>query len=53
VANGEDGAPRVARTTASAEPAKPETAKLETAKPETAKPKPRRGGGEGQGNLFG
>jgi exodeoxyribonuclease VII large subunit len=48
VANGEDGAPRVARTTASAE-----TAKLEAAKPETAKPKPRRGGGEGQGNLFG
>jgi exodeoxyribonuclease VII large subunit len=42
VADGGDGAPRVARTTIAAEPAKPE-----------ARAKPRRGGGEGQGSLFG
>jgi hypothetical protein len=43
VADGGDGAPRVARTTIAAEPAKPEPIKS----------KPRRSGGEGQGSLFG
>jgi exodeoxyribonuclease VII large subunit len=43
VANGGDGAPRVAQT----------SPKPELAKPEPAKAKPRKSGGEGQGSLFG